>query len=589
MAIRASIADDDVDMSTPGSSGRGSGRFNPYFGRGRFVGRGGRTSCRSSGNRRRPGRGSPPVPSQFSQKNGPDNTVSWFKVTIPYGGKYSKDYILKTLLASVAPTIFIPLRYEVRGSDSSFFVDDYNAAEKLTSISKKITTFKGFKLLVKVRPGLPHVEIDSTMKEKIKAAMIKRFNVNLKALDLSRFHTDPDLMDSYAVALFRPAMMLAVLDIVVENAPDLAALDLSDNKLYSLDNLSVLSTKLPSLRVLYIGRNRIRDIHQLDCLEGLRLEDLMLDGNPLCDKYQDQNVYVSEVRKRFPKVLKLDGVDLPPPILFDVNEDLQLPKSKGNYLCTEEGLNMVRQFLEQFYQLYDSDKREQLANAYHNDAMFSITSTYPPGQSSTTTSKLVNYITDSRNLLRVKDNGRRQKLLYQGKLAIIACLSKLPKTHHYPHTFVVDLTLFTPQLIMVSLTGLFLEPGPTRNEPLRSFNRVLVIVPYGEGYCIINEELFVTNATDEQSKAVVRTLPPAVMSPPTPAPTPVPVAVSPQAAFTDDIMKQQMVEGFAVQSGMNVRWARKCLEDSNWNFQQAVSVFTELNKKGTIPPEAFMK
>lgn len=29
---------------------------------------------------------------------------------IPYGGKYSKDYILKTLLASVAPTIFIPLR-----------------------------------------------------------------------------------------------------------------------------------------------------------------------------------------------------------------------------------------------------------------------------------------------------------------------------------------------------------------------------------------------------------------------------------------------------------------------------------------------
>lgn len=82
-----------------------------------------------------------------------------------------------------------------------------------------------------------------------------------------------------------------------------------------------------------------------------------------------------------------DGVELSPPILFDVNEDLQLPKSKGNYLCTEEGLNMVRQFLEQFYQLYDSDNREQLANAYHNDAMFSITSTYPPGQSSTTTSK----------------------------------------------------------------------------------------------------------------------------------------------------------------------------------------------------------
>jgi hypothetical protein len=29
------------------------------------------------------------------------------------------------------------------------------------------------------------------MKEKIKAAMVKRYNADLKALDLSRFHTDP--------------------------------------------------------------------------------------------------------------------------------------------------------------------------------------------------------------------------------------------------------------------------------------------------------------------------------------------------------------------------------------------------------------
>ena len=66
-----------------------------------------------------------------------------------------------------------------------------------------------------------------------------------------------DLVDKYAVALFRPNMMLAVLDIIVENVPELVALDLSDNKLYSLDNLSVLSVKLPNLRVLHIGKNRV--------------------------------------------------------------------------------------------------------------------------------------------------------------------------------------------------------------------------------------------------------------------------------------------------------------------------------------------
>jgi nuclear RNA export factor len=159
---------------------------------------------------------------------------------------------LKTLLANVAPTVFTPLNYQVRESNS-FFVDDFYAEKKLASVYKKITTIRGFKLLVKVRPGLPHVVIDSTPKEKIKAVMDKRYNINLKAFDLSRFHTDPDLIDNCAVALFRPSMMLAELDVIVENVPDLAAPHLSYNKLYSLDNLSVLSIKLPNLKVLHIG------------------------------------------------------------------------------------------------------------------------------------------------------------------------------------------------------------------------------------------------------------------------------------------------------------------------------------------------
>jgi len=82
-----------------------------------------------------------------------------------------------------------------------------------------------------------------------------------------------------------------------------------------------------------------------------------------------------------------DGVDLSPPILFDVNEDFRMPASKGHYVCTEDAMTMARQFLEQYYQLYDSDNREQLVSAYHSEAMFSMTSTYPPGQSSTTTPK----------------------------------------------------------------------------------------------------------------------------------------------------------------------------------------------------------
>jgi hypothetical protein len=65
------------------------------------------------------------------------------------------------------------------------------------------------------------------------------------------------LVDNYAVALFRPSMMLAVLETIMENVPELTALDLSDNKLYVVDSLSVLVTKFPNFRVLHIGRNRV--------------------------------------------------------------------------------------------------------------------------------------------------------------------------------------------------------------------------------------------------------------------------------------------------------------------------------------------
>jgi hypothetical protein len=33
-------------------------------------------------------------------------------------------------------------------------------------------------------------------------------------------------------------------------------------------------------------------MHVLDCLEGLRLEELVLNGNPLCKKYEDKTIYM---------------------------------------------------------------------------------------------------------------------------------------------------------------------------------------------------------------------------------------------------------------------------------------------------------
>jgi hypothetical protein len=66
-----------------------------------------------------------------------------------------------------------------------------------------------------------------------------------------------ELRDSCALALFRPSIMIVLLDIIMENVPELTALDLSDNNLSVLDSLIVLALKVPNLRVLHIGRNPV--------------------------------------------------------------------------------------------------------------------------------------------------------------------------------------------------------------------------------------------------------------------------------------------------------------------------------------------
>jgi len=66
-----------------------------------------------------------------------------------------------------------------------------------------------------------------------------------------------DLIADYFCALFRPVMLMAVLDIVAEHIPGLEALNLEGNKLQNVERLSILSKKFPKLKILYISDNKV--------------------------------------------------------------------------------------------------------------------------------------------------------------------------------------------------------------------------------------------------------------------------------------------------------------------------------------------
>lgn len=53
--------------------------------------------------------------------------------------------------------------------------------------------------------------------------------------------------------------------------------------------------------------------------------------------------------------------------------------------------------------------------------------------------------------------------------------------------------------------------------------------------------------------------------------------------------QMQMVQQMSQQSNMNMEWSKKCLEETNWDYNRAIYVFTELQKQNKIPQEAFLK
>ena len=79
----------------------------------------------------------------------------------------------------------------------------------------------------------------------------------------------------------------------------------------------------------------------------------------------------------------LDDKPLKKLITFDDGEESgsqgpELPVSVKK-MCPSVVESVVLQFIQQYFQVYDTDDRSPLEAAYHQEALFSVTSAYPPG------------------------------------------------------------------------------------------------------------------------------------------------------------------------------------------------------------------
>ncbi|XP_040184915.1 nuclear RNA export factor 1 isoform X2 [Rana temporaria] len=566
---RLDVEDGDVPMSDIPDPVRS--RFNPYN-------RGGRRRDNRGAFHGNPARDN----SHHARTDVRNDRDSWFKITIPYGKKYEKDWLIG-LLQSGCSLPFSPIGYHLDHSRAHFYVEDAAVAKALRQISRTFSDRENFKITIITQPSPPPPQLkDMQMTEEeiahFKCCMQKRYDGAQQALDMSSVRSDPDLVENKVdIILNRKSCVQSMLQIIEENVPELLSLDLSNNKLYRLEHMSEIHLKAPNLKILNLSRNVLRTDKDLDRIKGLKLEMLWLDGNPLCDSFREQSLYISAMRERFPKLLRLDGHELPPPITFDVETPTTLPPCKGSYLSTDNIKAIVLRFLQQYYAIYDGEDRQGLLNVYHDEACCSLSIANVTGQNPARSS-LGDYFANSRNLKRLReprDLALRNKLLKHKRLNVVSFLNELPRTQHDLNSFVVDVTTETNTLLCFVVNGVFKVEGQS-NDPVRAFSRVFIAVPGNEtaGLLLVNDQQFIRNAsTDEIRKAFATPAP-------TPSSSPVPV-VAP--------VPQDMVLAFSQHSGMNLEWSQKCLVDNGWDWEQSVQIFMRLKAEGKIPEIAFIK
>lgn len=536
----------------------------------------------------------------------------WYQVkiysVIPFDQKCYKNEIIQYLL-NETEDMFMPYYWQQEKNCISFFVNDFNIAERLRKIDCA-SMIAGFNLTVKIHSGIPIVNCNEPLKERLKMVIGKRYNAQTKSLNLTKFYDDPDLKDIFC-GLFRPVLLAAVIDIIEKNIPDLETLNLNNNQIKQLDVFKNCPEKLPHLKILYLAENKIKVIENLPTFCGSSILEMVLANNPIRNHYENHKDYINKLRKKFPKLLKLDGKNLEPVIGFCVSDSTTLPRPISAFFCNpNEGAGIIREFIKEYFKIYDSDNRQTLLIAYHEKALLSLScQLYSQGR------KLPSYCSYNRNLMRQNDHDAKFRLLKTGRLSVVSFLSELPKTQHDLVSFSVDLSIFLPTLISFTVAGLFKEfhNDSSSSTEIRSFQRHIVIIPAGGGFLIRNEMIIISNATHVQVRSFLKEPQQQIKiesfldNDQTPELSLLdsmkhltllnsmeiqPILTTEETSsviLPNEETKLQMIQAMSANSTMNPEWSKKCLEETNWNFFNANFVFNKLHQENKIPEEAFLK
>lgn len=478
-----------------------------------------------------------------------------------------------------------------------------------------------------------HLHTDHSLNQSIiKNVIIKRYNSDISHLDLSDFPKDKDFLENNSKVVIYSKEVTELLAQFFEQKSQsnekILSIDLSDNRLFKFDMLVRNSEYLPHLQTIIFKNNsvdRMEEFNKLKCFNNL--SNLNVSMNPIENDLTDKTIKI--IRNTLGSLKVLNDQTLAPIIGFDLDFSRNLPNTLGDFSCVDVNIKQqILSFLNKYYQVFDNQiSRDLLLEAYDDNAIFSLSV-------ANTSRHELNWNKLSHNLLS-RDLKDKSSMIMQNRLKVVGFLKDLPIVQTDFQSISVEIPICTPTVVVSIVRGQMAEVKNFNDilQPIAywSFVRVFILKIIGDRILITNDQMTIKNM--EKSKTNVRN----------PMNNSIEMDNSSSSfnSFINNNQQQQqqqqhhqfqsstsfgsnsnqinqnnqinssnfnntpivqnpllqnispdnmlILNQFSEITKMNYEWSMLCLNQNNWDYNQSVQAFHNLNEQNAIPNEAFIR
>lgn len=479
-------------------------------------------------------------------------------------------------------------------------------------------TFAGAALTIEERSGNAE-QHDSRVKHestpatqdlvgKMKGMLNRRYNPELKLLDLSFLATDPEFSDTGIFSAnareskFFPALM-KVCDTIFSSAQQkreaVSSVTLANNALTSVTSVTALSQTFPEIKNLDLSNNQLKDLRAIESWRWKfrHLDHLVLTGNPLetaVPRYQD------EILKWYPTLRLLNTIQVR-------SDDVIRPAAKGKLpipilaASFRDEATIGETFVKQFFPAFDTDRTALARGYYDAQSTFSLSVNMSAPRAPDDhrfSLSWDSYIKRSRNLTKISHLPAKVSRILTGSESIRDFWLTLPSSRH------PDLLSDTqkwciecnsiPGLpdpsgqsasgvggLIVMVHGEYEEVNISTGQAtsLRSFDRTFVLGPgQGVGGIRVVSDILVLRAYGgssawEPQGGEINLSPAPQPSAPMQPQVPQGFGTVAPGKSSEQLQKEVMALELSRGTGMTLEYSGMCLEQSGWDLAEAGKAF----------------